>query len=217
MVTDEREAMTVGWVQASIDRSCIQHTYQLLAPYIQPTSRILDIGCGSGMLAHVLEHQLGFTSVFNVDVEDLRQFPLRHHQVCDCTALPFDGSSFDVTILTFVLHHIPDAGKLAVLREAIRVTRGHLFILEDTPDNFLDDVINWVHGWSWQLKRGTRAGFGFYTFAQWRALFAELGLRVVEAARLGRLERMALPNRRSRFVLEVPAQGAPQGEVGRAR
>ena len=197
-------------LQEHMSRRCIDHTIRLLTRWTRPSSRILDIGCGSGALAHVLEGEMGYSAVHSVDVIDLCRFPLRRYQVCDTTALPFDDGSFDMTVLSFVLHHVPDEQKVLVLREAARVSRGGVFILEDTPEHLVDHVLNWLHGWTWQMRCGHRAAFGFHSQHGWQEIFASLGLEAVVAERLSRLERPGVPSARSCFLVERARDRGPR-------
>jgi ubiquinone/menaquinone biosynthesis C-methylase UbiE len=71
---------------------------------------------GQRLVAHPIAARLG------------REFGLPR-VLYDGLTLPFADESFDVVLLAFVLHHCPDP--LAVLREAVRVSRGRVLVLED--------------------------------------------------------------------------------------
>ena len=81
---------------------------------------ILDIGCGDGMLVQEVARRVGARSIRGVDVKLQPDLPFDAVQY-DGRKLPFDSSSFDVVLLSDVLHHAEDAA--ATLGEALRVTR----------------------------------------------------------------------------------------------
>jgi ubiquinone/menaquinone biosynthesis C-methylase UbiE len=86
--------------------------------------RILEIGCGSGVIAATL-HELGPTGleVHAVDVVDSRSETSGYaFQLLAGTALPFADASFDIVISNHVIEHVgPRPDQLAHLREIHRV------------------------------------------------------------------------------------------------
>lgn len=196
-----RQAGMVDRLEDMVSRRRVERAVRLLARWTSPSSRILDMGCGSGALGHALESELGYSSVYNVDVVDRHRFPLQRYLVCDIAALPFSDQRFDVTTLGFVLHPMPDAQKIAVLREAARVTRGHILVLEDTPEHLVDHALSWVNGLAWRMRSKGDGRFVAHSQDRWRAIFASLGLEVLAAERLCRLDWPGVPSGRSCFLL----------------
>ncbi len=94
---------------------------------IEPHSRIIDIGAGKGLLAQEMARRFN-ARVTLVDVAQYNHtdLPLT---VCDSRALAFADNSFDVALLSFVLHHSPNPD--AILREALRVAREVIVIEND--------------------------------------------------------------------------------------
>ncbi len=101
------------------------------------TPRILDLGCGTGELAVLMNH-LGFDAR-GIDVHDehlaLARILATENGVAadrfihyDGGALPFPDGSFDVVTLFVVLEHLDDTMLDAVLPEVRRVCRGVVFI-----------------------------------------------------------------------------------------
>lgn len=168
---------------------------------MKPTDRILDVGPDRGEVTYILE-QGGFGSVYGVDVGDFRSFPTQNFIIFDGIRMPFRDSFFDLVALNFVLHHVPNDDKAILLKEAQRVARGYLFIMEDTPKNPLDWFMAYRHGVKWQRKITGHPGFGFYTKPEWEGIFKSLGLRLVISKELGRFSRnKRQPFARSLFVL----------------
>jgi ubiquinone/menaquinone biosynthesis C-methylase UbiE len=84
-------------------------------------NKILVIGCGSGMEAHVLSQNCN-GQVFGIDIEDKFEFPNSDKlllQVGDATQLHFPDNYFDFVYSYHSLEHIPDYQK--ALNEAQRV------------------------------------------------------------------------------------------------
>lgn len=89
-----------------------------------------------------------------------------------------------------MLHHVPNELKPALLREARRVARRRVFLLEDTPRTPIDRLAGWMHGRRHRRQIGSTADFGFYTQRQWEALCPEHGLAVERSTRVPRFERL---------------------------
>jgi ubiquinone/menaquinone biosynthesis C-methylase UbiE len=71
------------------------------------SSRILDVGCGRGLLADSL--QRSGVDVFGCDVGSRCPGSLRgRYSVARAESLPFSDDYFDVVICSHVLEHIPD-------------------------------------------------------------------------------------------------------------
>ena len=87
------------------------HTVSLLTPHLGPGASVLDIGCGEGYVLDELQAR-GVAGVQGVDIVDIRRnkdYPCRLY---DGQTLPFLDRSFDLVVLSFVLHHVPNERKL---------------------------------------------------------------------------------------------------------
>jgi len=181
-----------------------RHAAGLAAPFLSPSATVLDVGCGEGYVGAELA-ELGAT-VMLTDIVDVRRCPSLPFQLYDGRHLPYATHAFDMVMLNFVLHHVPNEDKAALLGEAARVSRRWLFILEDTPRNALDRLMGDRHGRRFRAKIGSSASFGFLTSGEWEWLFRGLGLVIRNVRALGRFCRAPWqPYARSAFVLEVPA------------
>ncbi len=88
--------------------------------------RILDIGGGWGFYHEPLRTRGHQHVVLDVIKPGLQKCPV---VIYDGSRIPFPDRSFDVSLFVTVLHHIPDPE--AVIREALRVTRGRVIVVED--------------------------------------------------------------------------------------
>lgn len=170
-----------------------------VASQVSETDRVLDLGSGIGHLGALLQRDLGCL-VVGCDVVPMN-VALDEFHLFDGLRVPFAARTFDVTLLAYVLHHVADP--LRLLREATRVTRRLVIVVEDTPKCWADRLWGRLHVRSFNDAYGLPHG-RVRGEDEWRALFAAAGLRLAERKSFGRLERFP-PNARTQFAL------APEG------
>jgi ubiquinone/menaquinone biosynthesis C-methylase UbiE len=176
------------------------HTVSLVAAHLDRGMSVLDVGCGEGYVGEELVAR-GVREAWGVDIVDLRRDKASPFRLYDGQHLPFADDTFDLVTLNFVLHHVPDERKIALVREALRVTRAKVFILEDTPTTAFDRFVSNRHGDAYRRKIDSDAPFGFLTPAEWRWLFRGMGLEP-ESRELSRFCRSVLqPFARTAYTL----------------
>ncbi len=106
---------------------------------VPPPARLLDVGCGTGLLAQRLAQEgyavVGLDLSYGMLLQGGRR--LRYVQG-DGAALPFPDASFDATVTVAALHHIFEPRAVAAtIREMLRVTRpgGAAIIWDHNPLN----------------------------------------------------------------------------------
>ena len=122
----------------------------LFNPYLDPHSRVLDIGGGWGFYAAPLEKRGHTCTVLDVVKPGYQKAPVVIYDPAH--PMPFPDKSFDVSMLVTVLHHVADP--VAVLREAKRVTRKTLIVVEDLYHHGL--------GRAWTILRDQIYNFEFF-------------------------------------------------------
>ncbi|MBA3464389.1 MAG: methyltransferase domain-containing protein [Deltaproteobacteria bacterium] len=194
--------MDTSGYRSKADRKDTLNTLSYITPHLRPGDTVLDVGCGPGNVAwEIMQSHDGH--VLAVDVVDYRRRELPHFALYDGVSLPFADASCDVVVVGFMLHHVPNEMKPAVLAELRRVTRRRLIVLEDTPRNALDRYFNRRHGEAFRKKIGSSAGYGFFALEEWKQVFEVNSLSVVDALPIGRFSRdWQQPFARSCFVLE---------------
>lgn len=141
----------------SYDRSILQWllfdpSHKLILEHLDSAGQeahILDIGCGTGKLAHRMVTHHRDARVFGIDLSEsmIRAGQHRiatqkriHLSVADSEHLPFADSTFDYVTCSNSFHHYPN--QLAALREMYRVLRpgGKLFL----TDGYRDSLLGWL-------------------------------------------------------------------------
>ncbi len=173
-----------------------------IAAVIPPNSRVLDVGCGRGFIAHHLSAMLG-TGVIGIDMDasaeaaiDYRQFDGQHFPLAD--------ESVDAVLFCYVLHHIQDVG--VVMNELRRVLTGDglAVVYEDIPANWWDRLFCTFHSLKWRKRTGACA---FRNESEWRTVFNAAGFEVITERRLSRWRNFTHPVCRILYVLQATDDG----------
>lgn len=122
-------------------RATIRETLTRLDPRVN--DRLLDVGCGTGALLHVLSVVSPWVQLQGVDpsAEMLRVARKKLGSSADLTqasaeALPFPDSAFDIVVSTSVLHYLHDPHQALVQIERVLRPNGKLLIT-DWCDDYL--------------------------------------------------------------------------------
>jgi len=162
--------------------------------FIKEGSKILDLGCGSGIAAKYFQDFFK-AKVFGVDIRDNRLVPIPF-QIINGQNLPFEDNSFDVVLINYVLHHCEDPE--VVLKEAKRVAK-RIIIFEDLPEGILSNLRCKIHQ---IIFPGGKKTFNFKKKEEWKRIFDKLGLKILADNQVFTKFNWLDPIKRIRFVLE---------------
>lgn len=152
----------------------IKKMVEEMSPHIDKGGRVLDFGCGSGLLGYLINKDLG-VEVMGIDVKDHRKFamPLTLY---DGSRIPFPDNYFDAVLSVYVFHHTPNSEKL--LSEIKRVCRGNIIIYEDTPANPTERIFCRLHGKVFNGFFNIHNDCHFLSKSAWLDLFEENRLKL---------------------------------------
>lgn len=148
-----------------------QHVSELL----WPNSSVLDVGCGDGQIARLIQEARPDVTISGVDVlvREKTWVPVEHF---DGETLPYADNAFDVVTFVDVLHHTLDP--LVLLREAVRVARHGLVIKDHTRNGFLAGPTLQFMDVVGNRRHGVALPFNYWSKEQWTRAFHELNVEV---------------------------------------
>ena len=118
--------------------------HKLIGAFVDPRTRILDLGCGSSRII------LGLSDAVALDIQlkKLRRIRGRHRRVVQgtITSLPFGDRTFDTVICSQVIEHVPR--ELVSFAEMNRVLRLGGTLVIGTPDygTVTWPLLEWAYG-----------------------------------------------------------------------
>ncbi len=142
--------------------------------FIAKGAKILDLGCGSGIISKEFQNYFG-AELIGVDIVDRRVIDIPF-QLVDGRNLPFPDHSFDVVLISYVLHHSLDP--FSLLKEAKRVGE-KIIIFEDLPEGFFSKMFCQIHRIFFDNLFQNPSKTSFKTEKEWGRLFANLQLNIL--------------------------------------
>jgi SAM-dependent methyltransferase len=177
-----------------------------LSSLIPSHARVLDVGCGDGLLTSLIAQERPDVSVKGVDVlvREGTRIPV---DAFDGRTLPYEAKAFDATLLIDVLHHTEDP--MILLREVARVSRRYILIKDHLRKGLLAGPVLRFMDWVGNARHHVALPNNYWAQEQWDKAFSELGVRLSAwESRLGLYPRPAswIFERQLHFVaqLEVP-------------
>ena len=147
-------------------------------------AHILDIGCGTGKLAHRLITHHRDARVFGIDLSESMIRASQPHvanegrihlTVADSEHLPFEDATFDYVTCSNSFHHYP--GQAAAVREMFRVLKpdGQLFLTDGYRDNWFGWLI-----YDFFVTKAEGGDVHHMAAGEFRDMFAEAGFADIQ-------------------------------------
>ena len=153
---------------------------QLRAMWDPQLRTILDIGGGTGLLAHAIKALFDVGHMTAVDVEDrfLKALDI-DFSIFDGRRIPFPDASFDGVTILNVLHHVPEGMRAELLLEARRIVgNGPIYIKDHFSCGWLDDLRLFVLDLLGNLPFSGMVRAKYLRAADWAALAEITGHRI---------------------------------------
>lgn len=175
--------------QADWTQNLRKYIYDQVA--IQHAGKILDIGCGTGVLEDEL-NRFSSAQVFGLDIDyqPLRiaqgYAPKSIYTIGDCLNLPYPSRTFNVTLCHFLLMWVKDS--LKTVEEMVRVTRPHGFVLALAEPDYggrIDFPPELSCIGNWQTESIKEQGANPFMGRELRSIFSRVGLVNIEVGVLG--------------------------------
>ncbi len=166
----------VARLHDGVTRRRVSKLTEHFAALIPRGARVLDVGCGDGLLARRITQERPDLNIVGIDVLP-RSETYIEVALFDGKVIPFETDSFDVVMLVDVLHHTDDP--MILLREAVRVARRTLVVKDHTREGLLAEQTLRFMDWVGNAHDGVALPYNYWTSAQWHEAFGALGLDVV--------------------------------------
>ena len=114
-----------------------------LVEMIPPAAKVLDVGCGDGLLASSILERRPDVSLSGIDVL-LQPHATIPVELYDGKSIPYPDHSFGTVLFVDVLHHTTDP--LALLREGSRVARDCIIVKDHNRDSLAAAASIAFHG-----------------------------------------------------------------------
>jgi SAM-dependent methyltransferase len=160
--------------KAVFDRR-IEVLTRTLADFIPANARVLDIGCGSGMLAKRIMVLRPDVTIEGIDVlvRPGTEIPVTEF---DGDTIPWPDGHFDIALFVDVLHHTEAPARL--LAEAKRVSKGGIVIKDHFREGVLADATLRFMDWVGNAQHGVVLPYNYLSDPEWRSIWSRLGLKV---------------------------------------
>ena len=150
---------------------------KLVKSCLNPTDKVLDVGCGLGLTGEYLTKKGFQVTGIELDsavVNKTKKYASYEVHNGNATELQYKDSSFDAVIFMYVMHHIPIEKHKSVLSEAKRVLKstGKIILIEPVVDSKFD--------FAWDKLFFNDCFFHYFDVAGKFSLVKKGGMRIYE-------------------------------------
>lgn len=143
-----------------------------MAGLIPANARVLDVGCGDGIIDNLIHQLRRDVSISGIDVlvRPSSRIPVESF---DGEVIPYADFAFDAAMFIDVLHHTP--APLRLLKEGSRIARTVL-IKDHLRDGLLAATTLRFMDWVGNAHHGVALPYNYWSRREWDAAFKQLGL-----------------------------------------
>jgi ubiquinone/menaquinone biosynthesis C-methylase UbiE len=158
---------------------------------IQNAKKILDVGCGTGVLLAELCH-INTAKVYGIDISQnslrmaKRNVPLSSYTNGDAHDQPFTAGSFDISLCHFLLLWVTNP--LTVIIEMARITQEGGYVIAIAEPDYggrIDYPIELSQVGNWQIESLKKQGANPIIGRELLSLFTQAGLDNIEVGVMG--------------------------------
>jgi len=146
-----------------------------ISELIPPNAKVLDVGCGDGLLSTLIMQNRPDVEISGIDVLVRKDAKIPVTAFNGAT-IPFADKTFDTAIFVDVLHHTDN--QLKLLDEARRVTRNSLIIKDHLLNGFLAGLTLRAMDWVGNASHGVALPYNYWPEQRWKAAFESLNLKI---------------------------------------
>jgi SAM-dependent methyltransferase len=146
--------------------------------------RLLDVGGGTGVIAEAMSRLMPVGQVEAIDVVDrfCPQLAVRTTRY-DGRSIPAADGAYDAATLNNVLHHVPQAERVGLLREIRRVVNGPLYIKDHLSTGAIDNARLTVLDALGNIPFGGMVQARYLSGREWQDLADQSGWKIGAVAR----------------------------------
>jgi len=147
-----------------------------LANLLPSHARVLDVGCGDGIIDHLIKQTRPDITMEGIEVF-VRPHPRIPVKSFDGSVIPYPDASFDTAMFVDVLHHTENP--LQLLKEGSRVAKT-ILIKDHLLEGLLSAATLRFMDWFGNAHHGVVLPYNYWSHDQWKTAFGALGLTVLE-------------------------------------
>lgn len=141
---------------------------------LKSSMKVLDIGCGTGVVVKRLDEIFKFKKIEGCDIENYLLEKIDFKIQKQISKLPYSKRVFDVAMFNDVLHHTDYKNQENIIRESMRVSK-NVLIFELIPNkiNMIGDkLLNRIHNPNMEIP------FTYRSPSEWIKLIKEIGFKI---------------------------------------
>jgi SAM-dependent methyltransferase len=146
-----------------------------LTKLLPQDARVLDVGCGDGLLSSEISRKCPDLEVHGIDVL-IRDETFIQVEEFDGQTIPAEDLTYDVVMFVDVLHHANDP--MALLSEAKRVARHAVLIKDHTLEGILAAWRLRLMDWVGNTRHRVMLPYNYWSRESWLEVLDQLSLSI---------------------------------------